>query len=316
MGSKKDVPGMRLETTNMIIEESLGERLVGGQRAACELSVADFDGSRWKLKVDPAALSVVTVHLDIGCWKELEAIGARGVLDSVYAGMATQADPGYKVAVSVDCDACADKAGTLEKLIKLKRNLLGHPFAEAFAALAAGTASAGPVAVVPWRDSGEAVYVMAQNDPAQPQHYDRVCVVYAVDFPEETDRAMCRVMLQQFAEQHRKIGNAPPVVFSEAKAPPLEIRDLVQPRSDLVGFVSFTIFARHVDTDARLAKKVDLCLAFRHYLHYHIKCAKTNLHMRMRRKVRAWLQILNKAIMPSNIEREKKTVSGRTFTRK
>jgi len=307
---------MRLDEHNMIIEEALGDRLIGGQRVACELSVADFDGSRWKLKCDPESPNVVTVHLDLGCWKELEALGARGVLDSVYAGMVAPADAGYKVAVTVDCDACADPPGTLEKLIKLKRHLLGHPFTRALEALAAGTAAAGPVAVVPWRDSGEAAYVMAQNDPAQPQHYDRVCVVYAVDFPEETDRAMCRIMLQQFAEQHRKIGNAPPVVFHEAKSPPLEIRDLAAPRADLVGYVSFTVFKRHVDTPERLAKKVDLCLAFRHYLHYHIKCAKTNLHMRMRRKVRSWLQIINKAFMPSELGREKKTITGRTFTRK
>ena len=68
-------------------------------------------GSRWKLKVDPAAPHVVTVHLDLGCWKELEALGARGVLDSLYAGMVTQADAGYKVAVTVDCDACAGPRG-------------------------------------------------------------------------------------------------------------------------------------------------------------------------------------------------------------
>ena len=75
--------------------------------------------------------------------------------------------------------------------------------------MAKGTSQQSPVVTVPWRDSGEAVYVLTQNDPAQPQNYDRVCVVYSVDFPDETDRAMCRILLQQFAEQHRKIGAAP-----------------------------------------------------------------------------------------------------------
>ena len=56
--------------------------------------------------------------------------------------------------------------------------------------------------------------------------------------------------------------------------------------------------------------------AIRHYLHYHIKAAKTNLHMRMRRKVRGWLQVLNRAALASEAPREKKTISGRTFTRK
>ena len=51
-------------------------------------------------------------------------------------------------------------------------------------------------------------------------------------------------------------------------------------------------------------------------LHYHIKAAKTNLHMRMRRKVRGWLQVLNRATLSSEAPKEKKTISGRTFTRK
>ena len=77
-----------------------------------------------------------------------------------------------------------------------------------------------------------------------------------------------------------------------------------------------TVFARHVDSTEKLAKKVELCLEFRHYLHYHIKAAKTNLHMRMRRKVRGWLQVLNRAALSSGEPKEKKTISGRTFTRK
>ena len=96
-----------------------------------------------------------------------------------------------------------------------------------------------------------------------------------------------------------------------------KIRPLVGAKQEgFVGYVSLTVFARHVDSTEKLAKKVDLCLAFRHYLHYHIKAAKTNLHMRMRRKVRGWLQVLNRAALASEAPREKKTISGRTFTRK
>ena len=83
-----------------------------------------------------------------------------------------------------------------------------------------------------------------------------------------------------------------------------------------VGYVSLTVFSRHVDSPEKLAKKVDLCLAFRHYLHYHIKAAKTNLHMRMRRKVNSWIQIVNRAIMTADKPKDMKTSSGKTFTRK
>ena len=49
MGSKALPAGMKLGSGNPIIEEALGDRLVGGRREAAELSVSDFDGSRWKL---------------------------------------------------------------------------------------------------------------------------------------------------------------------------------------------------------------------------------------------------------------------------
>ena len=94
------------------------------------------------------------------------------------------------------------------------------------------------------------------------------------------------------------------------------IEEALGDRRCIMGYVSLTVFSRHVDSPTKLAKKVDLCLAFRHYLHYHIKAAKTNLHMRMRRKVRGWLQVLNRAALASEAPREKKTISGRTFTRK
>ena len=67
MGSKQQVPdGMLIGPKNPIIEEALGDRLIGGKREAAELSVADFDGSRWKLVCTPDQPNVATVHLDVG----------------------------------------------------------------------------------------------------------------------------------------------------------------------------------------------------------------------------------------------------------
>ena len=71
MGSKQQVPdGMLIGPKNPIIEEALGDRLIGGKREAAELSVADFDGSRWKLVCTPDQPNVATVHLDVGGWTE------------------------------------------------------------------------------------------------------------------------------------------------------------------------------------------------------------------------------------------------------
>jgi actin related protein 2/3 complex subunit 2 len=55
--------------------------------------------------------------------------------------------------------------------------------------------------------------------------------------------------------------------------------------------------------------------SFRNYLHYHIKCSKTYLHMRMRKRVVGWMQVLNRAL-PDLEGGEKKTAGGKTFVRK
>ena len=141
-------------------------------------------------------------------------------------------------------------------------------------------------------------------------------IVFSVDFPEESDRAYCRIFLQQLQDCGRKINNAPPVVFSEAKNPPMEIADYVKESPLIVGFVSFTIFDSHVKTPEKLNKTIDNLIGFRNYLHFHIKASKTNLHMRMRRKVNGWIQIVNRAIMTSEKPKDMKTSSGKTFTRK
>ena len=100
MGSKQQVPdGMLIGPKNPIIEEALGDRLVGGKREAAELSVADFDGSRWKLVCTPDQPHVATVHLDVGGWAEIEKVGGRDVLESLYAGMVVEPAPSYKVAI-------------------------------------------------------------------------------------------------------------------------------------------------------------------------------------------------------------------------
>lgn len=82
---------------------------------------------------------------------------------------------------------------------------------------------------------------------------------------------------------------------------------------DGAGFISFALEQRHVKGKAK-DKAITLLTGFRNYLHYHIKCSKTYLHMRMRKRVAGWLQVLNRAVPV--IESEKKTASGKTFSRK
>ncbi|KAJ8608887.1 hypothetical protein CTAYLR_005290 [Chrysophaeum taylorii] len=306
---------LRVELHSSILEEALGSRLLDGKREPCELSVSDFDDCQFKLVVLPQQENILTLHVHVPCYDLLSANGAADVIDDVYAGMKTTPETGYQVAFSVNANEVSNPDETLARLIHVKRNLVGAPLMKAFNALKSGTAKSFEPLEIPWRQT-ESIFVQSGPDPANPLNYDRITVIFSIDFPEESDRAYCRIFLQQFQECQRKVNNAPPVVFSEHNNAPMEIRDKVAASSGIVGFVSLTIFASHVKTPEKLAKTVDLIVSFRNYLHFHIKAAKTNLHMRMRRKVDTWKQILNRAIQTSSGPKEMKTVTGKTFTRK
>jgi len=275
--------------------------------------VSDFDDCEFKLMVMPHEENVMTLHVHVPCFDTLSANGAYDVINEVYAGMSTPPDAGFQVAFRVNVDEVANPNETLAKLISVKRNLIGAPLVKAFESLMAGTAKSLPFLKLPWRKT-EDVFISSGPDPANPLNYDRITVVFSVDFPEESDRAYARIFLQQLQECQRKVNNAPFVQFSEPNMAPMEIRDKVAPNPSIVGFVSFTIFASHVKTPEKLAKTVDMLVSFRNYLHFHIKAAKTNLHMRMRRKVDTWKQVLNRAFLTTG-PKEMKTASGRTFTR-
>lgn len=73
------------------------------------------------------------------------------------------------------------------------------------------------------------------------------------------------------------------------------------------------LFPRHFTNPETQARTITQIQLFRDYLHYHIKCSKAYMHSRMRARVAEFLKVLNRA-KPEE-EKERKTASGRTFTR-
>jgi actin related protein 2/3 complex subunit 2 len=174
----------------------------------------------------------------------------------------------------------------------------------AFTELQSGSAERSPARVIEYRRN-EHLFICPSES--------KVVVVFQVDFADLTDKAIAKVYLQEFVEAQRSIRSAPPVSYAP-KDPPGELTGLsfrFNPES--AGFISFALEKRHVE-GARKDTAVTLLTGFRNYLHYHIKCSKTYLHMRMRKKGAGWMQVLNRAI--PEVETEKKTIGGKTFVRK
>ena len=119
---------------------------------------------------------------------------------------------------------------------------------------------------------------------------------------------------QEFREGRKGNPSSPQVLFSH-KEPPAEVANMPGALTgDNVGYITFVLFPRHLDPK-NCENTIDLIHQFRDYLHYHLKCCKAYLHTRMRARSAALLKILNRA-KPENENKQRKTISGRSFVRK
>ncbi len=279
--------------------------------------MSDFSDTLYKLFVSPDSPNILTLHVFLRDWATLKANGAIDVMNDLFPGCESSPEQGFSVALTVDADK-PPKGGDPEvvgkQLASIKYLLSGAPISRAFNRLAQGTSGAAPIVKVgmhkPTNCGGGDVYVIERKD--------RVNVIFAVDFQDLTDRALCRIFLHEFVEAQRSVNQCPPCDFRRGAEPPLELKDVpgIDRTPDIAGFVTFTLFKAHVETAAKCLNTTAMMVGYADYLMYHIKATKTYMHMRMRGKVADLLQVLNRATQESNEEKEKKTFGGKTFVRK
>ena len=256
----------------------------------------------YKLLSQEGATHLVQVNVCIKDCAVLLDKGSTPVIDRLFPGMQTRPEPGFDFAVTIDCDAHKNSEAMLKNISEIKRNLMSGPLELAFTNLLAGKKD-GPVTVINYRKS-EKIFVCPSGG--------KVAVIFLVSFEDITDKALAKVFLQEFVEAQRSLRSAPPVGFS--KEPPRELAGVTFTQDrDSIGFISFSFEDRHVQ-GPKLQSAITNLAGFRSYILYHIKCSKTYLHMRMRKKVDSWLLVLNRAV--PEVETEKKTAAGKTFTRK
>lgn len=229
--------------------------------------------------------------------------GTKESFDRLYPGCEVSPLPTYNIAIQFDCDKLADPERFLQNASQFRKNIMGGPLDKAFNALLSHTSDKLPLIAIEYR-KGEPMFICPSAS--------KVVVIFAVNFADDTDKAVAKVFLQEFEEAQRVIRNAPPVLYS--RDPPGELSGVRYDfNPDLIGFLSFSVEERHLVGPGK-DKAVALLTTFRNYLHYHIKCSKTYLHMRMRKKVAGWMLVLNRA-MPE-VEGDKKTATGKSFIKK
>lgn len=298
---------IQLDAKSAILHEQLKPRILEGKREACDITFADFDDVKFRILCTSECPNIVKVNMFMRCAKELMGMGTKDLLGKLFPGQEATPDQDYNVAIEFDCDRLTDPEAFLERISLLKRHVMSGPMSRAFTALVAKKSEGMPVCRVDYR-KGESMFVCPSAT--------KVVVIFLVDFPDTTDKALAKVFLQEFMEAKRVVTNAPPVSYFP-KEPPAELASIVASLKispDAVGFISFALEERHVQGE-RLENSMTLLSGFRNYLHYHIKCSKTYLHMRMRKRVAGWLQVLNRAVPERLGDREKKTADGKTFKR-
>lgn len=234
----------------------------------------------------------------------LRSMGSADLLNKLFPGMEVPAQKGFNYAIQFDLDSVSNNTEFLNSVSEIKRHIAGGPLDRAFSALINKTSGNLPIMTVQYRKEGEAMFICPSAS--------KVVVIFMVDFADITDKAVARVFLQEFLEAQRAVRTAPPVNYS--KDIPGELTGVqFELKPDIAGFLSFSVEERHLTGEGK-EKAISLLTGFRNYLHYHIKCSKTYLHMRMRKRVAGWMQVLNRAL--PEVETEKKTAAGKTFSRK
>eukprot|EP01027_Heterolobosea_sp_BB2_P000589 GEZU01000848.1.p1 GENE.GEZU01000848.1~~GEZU01000848.1.p1 ORF type:complete len:234 (+),score=112.45 GEZU01000848.1:269-970(+) len=223
-------------------------------------------------------------------------------------GDLVQATPqeGYTVTLAFDLEKLdeATKTKYLNEIPLLKRYVMMAPLVSCFDKFLKGDRF--DTITIPYRED-ENMHICFEKES--------LVVVFSLRFRDADDIILAKVFLQEFqdARRDREVSNAPAVSYSHGKKP-LELKNVPETEDEKTGFVSFVLFKRHIEEKQRI-KTIDNLLNFRNYFHYHLKCAKAYMHIRMRDRVAKSLQVLNRAKVEEVEKKQMKTASGRTFTR-
>jgi len=229
--------------------------------------------------------------------------GGTDELRKLYGPAMATAEGGYAVTIKYNVDGVpeGERAKIANQAGLLKTTLYGAPIVLACQKLEAG--SGGPMIDIPLRDQTERMWIKQDQK-------DRVTVIFSIGFVDADDVVFGKVFLQEFK---KSVAGAPSVDF-RFEVPGELVGASHVPNARNIGFVTFVLFDRHY-TGVAKQKSATILPSFRNYLHYHIKCAKSHLHTKMRTRVEESIKILNRAKQEEAQPKEKKTAAGKTFKR-
>ena len=300
---------------NEILYEQLKQRLIDGRRDKNEvrLEFSELDGVSYLFHISPDTPNIANIHICIKGLENLKEQGSNDILQRYFPNLEITPENGYDYAIKIDCDnysssSVKEKEDLIDKVSHIKKYCECGPLEKSFTLLSKRSSASGTVVELRHREL-ESIYICPREE--------KVIIIISSFFIDPTERAFAKIFLQEFVESQRTIRNAPAANYVP-NAAPKELDNVKNAqeemkRADCAGFISFAVEPRHIAGE-HMQVVLDLMLTFRNYLSYHIKCSKTYLHMRMRQRMSEWIQVLERA--KPEVESEKKTMSGRTFSQR
>lgn len=301
-----------LKRGNRILEETVRAQIMRDPEekkpSHFDVKLCDFDEVAYSINIDSKEENApMAIKIMVPCYPSIREMGSLARLKEVFGDLIASEDDDDDVILHIDLDNLPSDKAEKEKLIQniatLKYTLMSGPFVQFFTDLKNGKAKD------PWKydiRSDTTVYFCPKND--------RCTIVFGIDYAEKVDKIIAGVILQELVESKRRIRSAPP--FSFNKNPPKELQDhgVTKNEGDILGFASIAVLPNHVKDLSKMDNAVGALINFRTFLQYHIKCAKSYFHSRMRARCADLLKILNRAKVKFGVK-AKKTKSGKTFTR-
>jgi hypothetical protein len=312
---------VRLDDLHPAMVETI-RRIVAGENTVPIAALRDFDTNEFLLhvhpipEIDPAAPkrkkevfdeSRTTapegkIHISIRHQVKKEVLNKfknlQANLDYHFAPLGeccrvleTPADS--KSTLTLEIDIGSPKAdAAIAKASQLRTILLQAPIFHVFESFLKNPASV-PSLRIPYRPK-ESMYVFGYKGQS-------VMVVLSILVTNPEDRLFMRNALQAFQDvrkTNRATAQGPAFEFSPGKAPadiPADIA-LGEPREGGDYYwCTFGLSKSHFDKRQRMETTVRQLGDFRNYVNYHVNCMRSVLHLKMRQRVAASLQVLNRA---------------------
>jgi len=249
-------------------------------------NIADFDGVLYTIKKD-CDDSTLIVSISLKFYKEIQQFCDSKVLEKEYGSyLKSVTDGESSITLAFDCNSLpANLEELAEKAASLRRNCFASIYTHFFDYQISEKAKTANIQGIIHYRTDETMFVQAMAD--------RVTVIFSTVFRDSGDIVLGKIFLQEFTEAKRRFDGAPQVLYCH-KNPPKELEGTDAASGDNVAYITLVLSPRHFSEKNR-GKTIDLVHTLRTYMHYHIKCMKAYMQMRMRSKTSEFLKVLNRA---------------------